>query len=144
MQSYNSRTFTIKKDVKTIYDLVMTPSSASSLLEKAGDKIPMDKVLLTDTGIEIDAPVVGKIKVERIENVEPSLIRFKGQGAPVPLILNVNLRPGESDNETLVQVGVDAEVPAFLSGMIGSKVKPALEKLAEALDGLDIDRFLQK
>lgn len=144
MQNYNSRTFTIKKDINTLYDLFMNPRSASPLLEKVGDKFPTDKVQLTDTGIEVDAPVVGKVKVERVEAVEPSLIRFRGQGTPVPMMLNINLRPGENAGETLAQVGVDAEVPAFLSGMIGSKVKPALEKLADALDGLDLDQFLKK
>lgn len=144
MQSYNSRTFTIKKDIKSVYDLFMTPRSASSFLEKAGDKLPLNNVVLTDTGIELEAPVVGKIKVERTEGVEPNLVRYQGQGTPVPMTLSINLRPGETEGETIAQVTVDAEVPVFLSGMIGGKIKPALEKAADALEQLDVDRFLGK
>ncbi len=144
MQSYNSRTFTIKKDIKSVYDLFMTPRSASSFLEKAGDKLPLNNVVLTDTGIELEAPVVGKIKVERTEGVEPNLVRYQGQGTPVPMTLSINLRPGETEGETIAQVTVDAEVPVFLSGMIGGKIKPTLEKAADALEQLDVDRFLGK
>lgn len=144
MQSYNSRTFTIKKDIRSVYDLFMTPRSASSFLEKAGDKLPLNNVVLTDTGIELEAPVVGKIKVERTEGVEPNLVRYQGQGTPVPMTLSINLRPGETEGETIAQVTVDAEVPVFLSGMIGGKIKPALEKAADALEQLDVDRFLGK
>lgn len=144
MQSYNSRTFTIKKDIKSVYDLFMTPRSASSFLEKAGDKLPLNNVVLTDAGIELEAPVVGKIKVERTEGVEPNLVRYQGQGTPVPMTLSINLRPGETEGETIAQVTVDAEVPVFLSGMIGGKIKPALEKAADALEQLDVDRFLGK
>lgn len=144
MQSYNSRTFTIKKDIKSVYDLFMNPKSASSFLEKAGDKLPIKDIELTDTGLTLDAPVIGKVKVERIESVEPSLIKYQGQGTPVPMTLSINLRPGEKSEETIAQVTVDAEVPAFLSGMIGGKVMPALEKVAGALEKLDVDRFLGK
>ena len=144
MQTFNSRSFTIKKDVKSVYDLFMNPKSASSFLEKQGDKVPLKNIVLNDNGLELEAPVVGKIKVERTENLEPSLIRYQGKGTPVPMLLNINLLPGENANETIAQISVDAEVPAFMSGMIGSKIQPALEKAAEALEHLDVDRFLGK
>lgn len=142
MQSYNSRTFTINKDVKSVYDIFMNPRSASSFIEKAGDKLPIKDIVLTDTGLELEAPVLGRVKVERTESVEPSLVRYQGQGTPVPMILSISLRPGEDDRQTHAQVTVDAEVPVFLSGMIGGKIKPALEKVADALEQLDVDRFL--
>lgn len=143
MQTFNSRSFTIQKDQQSVFNLFKSPLSAQNFLDKFGDKVDLKNIKLSEDRVELEAPMVGTIILERIEAQEPDLIKYNGVKTPVPITLSINLRP-EGENQTEVQIQVDAQVPKFLSGMISKKITPGLEKAADALEKLDVDRFLGK
>lgn len=141
MQTYTSRPFTIKKDNESVYELFRTPKSLEGFLEKAKDKLPAKDVVITEDSVSLKAPVVGDLKFVRTEAEAPRVVKYQGEGTPVPMTLCIYLTP-EGEDKTSAQVAVEANVPAFLSGMIESQVKPQLEKAADMLENLDVDSFL--
>lgn len=141
MQTYTSRPFTIKKDNVTVFRLFKNPLSLEGFLEKTRDKLPTKDVVLTEDSVSFTAPMVGALKFVRIEEEEPNVVKYRGEGTPVPMTLCAYLTPTD-ESSTSAQVSVEADVPAFLSGMIKTQVNPLLEKAADALEQLDVDRLL--
>ena len=61
MQVINSRPFTIKKDIDTVFDLAGEPESARHFLSKVGDKPMFKDVSVADDAISAKLPLVGDI-----------------------------------------------------------------------------------
>ena len=142
MQVINSRPFTIKKDIDTVFDMAGEPESARHFLSKVGDKPMFKDVSVADDAISAKLPLVGDITLRRNRMEKPSLVSYKAEGAPVPVELVLNFQP-EGDN-TQAQVSVEVEAPSFAAGMVKTKIQPLLDKMADSLEHLDVDRFLGK
>ncbi|WP_297130430.1 hypothetical protein [uncultured Porphyromonas sp.] len=142
MQVINSRPFTIKKDIETVFDLAGEPESARHFLSKVGDKPMFKDVSVTDDSIAAKLPFVGDITFRRNRIEKPSLVSYKAEGSPVPVELVLNFQPDGENTKT--QVSVEVEAPSFVAGMVKTKLQPMLDKMADSLELLDVDRFLGK
>lgn len=142
MQTYTSRSFSIGKDIATIEGLAKNPSLLQPYVDKYADKIQVKNLKLTSDSVTMEAPIVGNVTFSRVETETPGIIKYKGEGAPVPLALNIFLK---SDGEkTSAQLSLEADIPSFMGGMIEGKAKRALGKAADVLEVLDFDRFFGK
>lgn len=139
MEVINSRSFTLKKDIQTIFGIASKPSLLSGLLAKAGDKLPLKNVTLSDDSFGFDAPMAGKVKFVRSADSTPNLIRYKAENAAVPLTFLIHMK--EAGEHTDMQLCVEANIPSFLKGMVMSKLAPGLEKAADMLEQIDFDRL---
>ncbi|MDO4771470.1 hypothetical protein [Porphyromonas sp.] len=139
MEIINSRSFTLKKDVQTVYGIASKPSILSGVLAKIGDKLPLKDVSLTDDSFAFDAPMVGQVKFVRSADSTPSMIRYKAENAAIPLSLLIHMK--ETGEHTDMQLSIEADIPSFLKGMVMSKLSPALEKAADTLEKVDFDRL---
>ncbi|MDO5035964.1 MAG: hypothetical protein Q4D93_03275 [Porphyromonas sp.] len=142
MKNYSSRPFIIKKDIKSVYELFKSPRSAEHFLssvDKSG--LPAKEIQVTDDALSFNAKMVGKVVLTRTEAIEPNLIRYTGTQSPVPLEISISLNE-ETPETTKGQVSVDANIPSFLAGMVSNQLEPAMEKLADMMEELDVDRFL--
>ena len=142
MQTYTSRTFTLGKDAQTIEEMVKNPAALQPYVDKFKDKLPMKNLQLTADGVTVDAPIVGNVTFTRVETNTPGVIKYEGKGAPVPVALNIFLKP-EGD-KTSAQLSLDADIPSFMGGMIEGKAKSGLGKAADLLEKLDFDRLFKK
>lgn len=140
MQVINSRPFTIKKDIETVYALAGEPERAKHFLSKVEDKPMYKDVTVESDAIHIKLPYVGDITLRRNRQEKPSLVSYKAEGAPLPIELVFNLQP--EDAFTRTQVSLEVNAPAFAAGMVTAKLKPMLDKMADSLEQLDVDRFL--
>ncbi len=141
MQTYTSRPFTIKKDNATVYGVINCPKSLEALLDRAKDVLPAKDVVLGEDSVSVKAPMIGELRFVRSASEEPSMVKYQGEGTPVPMAVCVYLTPDGLDRTT-TQIAVEADVPQFLSGMIKTKVNPLLEKVANTLESLDLDKLL--
>lgn len=139
MEVINSKPFTLKQDINTIFGMVSKPSILSGLLEKVGDKVPLKGLSLTDEGFGFDAPIIGQIKFVRAAESTKNLVRYKAESAAVPLSLLVHMK--EASEGTDMQLSLEADLPSFLKGMLSSKLSPALEKVSDLLGKVDFDKI---
>lgn len=142
MQVINSRPFTIKKDIDTVFGIAGEPETAKHFLSRVEDKPIFKDVTIDSDSIHVKIPVVGDLTLRRNRVEKPSLVSYKAEGAPLPVELVFNLQP--EGEQTKAQVSVEVDAPAFVSGMVTSKLKPLLDKMADSLELLDVDRFLGK
>lgn len=137
MKTFNSKVFTVSKDINTLFGLVASPSNLQPLLEKLGDKFSADKVKVTENAIQTELPGLGAVSFVKEAEDAPNQVKYAAQGTPVPLTLVVNLAE-QGEGKTDVQLSLDVEVPAFMGGMVGNTIKPMLDKVTDALAGLQL------
>ena len=144
MQTYTSRAFTLGKDAETIEEMIKNPAALQPYLEKFGDKLPLKGLQMTADSVTMEAPMVGNVTFTRVETDTPGYVKYEGKGAPVPLSLNIYLKPDGGGEKTSAQISLDADIPAFMGGMIEGKAKSGLGKAADMLEQLDFDRLFKK
>lgn len=144
MQVLNSRTFTIKKDIETVFGIASEPESAKHFLSRVSDKPAFSGVTIGPDSIVVPLPYIGKLLLKRNRLEAPSLVSYRAEGSPVPIELVLNLQPTTAGGAetTTVQISLEVDAPDFALGMIKAKVNPMLEKMANGLEQLDVDRFL--
>ena len=137
MKTFNSKVFTVSKDINTLFGLVSSPASLQPMLEKLGDKFSANKVKVSENAIQTELPGLGAVSFTKEAEAAPNQVTYAAQGTPVPLSLVVNLSAPE-EGKTDVQLSLNVEVPAFMGGMVGNTIKPMLDKVTDALSDLHL------
>ncbi len=150
MSKYESEVKHLARDVRHVYSRFADLSYLSTLRERIKDpavqqqlatQVPADKLakaeeelqkLEFDTdSVKIDSPM-GKIVLRIIERDEPKLIKFEGEGTPIPLNLWIQLLP-EGECATKMRVTVGADLNVFMKPMFGKQIQKAADGLANML-----------
>lgn len=142
MQVYTSRPIELKKDINTLYDMISSPGKLQPLLEKFGDKVEKFKVQVSEDQLSLFVPAMGEVILKRTEALPPHSVKYESTKSPIPIALQFNLSEN-GESATLGQVAVHVNVPPFLSGVAKSKVEPALVKVADLLEKVDLDKWLK-
>lgn len=100
----------------------------------ADERAKVGDVSLTRDEIVIQTPQVGQISLRIVERT-PSLIRFNAVGSPVPMALNVNIRPLSADSCEISTV-MDVDIPVFLKPMIGGALQKAADQFGQLMSRL--------
>ena len=131
METFSSKVFTLKYDINKVYDIISNPENLSSIKDKVGESFSqIENLTVSGDTITFKAPI-GSLKFTLVEKEAPTMVKYQGEGTPVPLAAVVHLMDkGES---TDVQLSMEAQIPGFMSGMIKGKVTPMLEQLATKL-----------
>ncbi len=108
---------------------------------KLAEQVPADKleqaraqfenVEFEQDCVRIQSPM-GKVALRIIEREEPKLLKFEGEGVPMPLNLWVQLLP-EGEYGTKLKVTVGAEVNFFMKGMVAKPLQQAADGIANML-----------
>ena len=150
LQKYESEVKFIPQDVNTVYERFADLRNLAALKEKLSDpavrekmaeQVPADKMAEAEKQMEnmqFDqdsvslASPVGNITLAVVERDAPKLIKFEGQGTPIPLYLWLQLLP-VSTYECKLRVTIGAELNIFMKGMISKPLQQAAEGLANIL-----------
>lgn len=96
----------------------------------AEHKAKVGDVAFTEDSIKITTPQVGDIVLKVTERT-PSTIKLQAQHSPVPMTLQVDLKPLGPDT-TEVTGSLEVEIPMMLKPLVG----PALQKAADQFGSL--------
>lgn len=139
MATYKSDEVTLRASAENVYERLGNFESLKSLLAQVPeDQIPADKkemfdsIKLTNDSIELPGGPVGSIRLKVVEKVAPSRITLKGEGTPVPLSLQLDINPVDSDT-CRAQAKIDLEIPAMLRPMISGPMQKMTEQFAQVL-----------
>ena len=141
LQKYESEVKFIPQDVNTVYERFADLRNLAALKEKLSDPAVREKMAEAEKQLEnmqFDqdsvslASPVGNITLAVVERDAPKLIKFEGQGTPIPLYLWLQLLP-VSTYECKLRVTIGAEVNIFMKGMISKPLQQAAEGLANIL-----------
>lgn len=92
--------------------------------------------------VEVDAPNVGKVRMQITERQEPTTIRMEGCGIPLKIEMVIQLLPLEEDRtKTRLRVTLRADLNPFIRAMVGGKLSEAADKVAEQLANLPYNKL---
>lgn len=92
----------------------------------------LQELQLTADSISIPAPMVGNISMKIIEREEQKCIKFETEQSPIKANFWIQTLPVTAETSKM-RLTIDADIPFFLKGMIGNKLKDGIEKVADAL-----------
>ncbi|MGN0086014.1 MAG: hypothetical protein ACI353_00670 [Alloprevotella sp.] len=150
LSKFESDTKYIAKPVSEVYERFADLCNLRSLQEKlddptlaerlpegvSADKIEEARRQLSQMTFEADSvsipSPVGAIKLCIVEREENKLLKFAGEGTPIPLYLWIQMLP-QGDDATKMRVTIGAEVNIFMKGMVSKPLQQAAEGLASIL-----------
>ena len=124
MATYKSEKTDINAPAEKVYRRFANPERIADILKNVPeDKITpeqkkqLEEIQLTPDSISLPGAPVGMLTLRITERVEPTLIRFTGEGSPIPMNLVMNITP-LTDDSCETQVVLDIDIPAMLKPMI--------------------------
>ncbi|MCM1021594.1 MAG: hypothetical protein NC343_04770 [Muribaculum sp.] len=137
MTTYSSKPIELPLNVEVVYnrlsDIAAFQQKVNQLPQEVKEKI--GSVRFTDDSIIISAAPVGDMVLTVSEKILNKRVAFTAQGAPVPLIMAINMEPS-GDNKTVITTAIDVEIPAMLKPMVGPKLQEAAEKFGDMIRNL--------
>lgn len=137
MATYKSKPQTISRPAEELFDRFSDLSRLQGALDglTPDQRAQVGDVEFTADGIRIVTPQVGEIAFTVRERVRPSKVVFGTQSSPVPLTMEVDIRPVDATTSE-VQTVIDVEIPAMLRPFIGPQMQKAADKFGELMTGL--------
>ena len=130
MTNYKSKAV-VNQPKKTIFEQI----SDLRNMEKYKEKFPNNtdfEVMFAQDCITAKVPVVGQANIRLVEKKEHENLKFSIENLPMTANLYVNLDEVEAE-KTEIQLVLEADIPFFLSKIIGDKLQNGLDKAAEMI-----------
>lgn len=137
MANYKGKAAHINRPAAEVYSRL----SDLSLLQDKLDQLPPDQlakvgeIRCEKDSLTVVTPQIGELKFQVIERVEPEKVVFTAAGSPIPLKMEVKLRPVDEASCEAV-TSIDIEIPAVMKAMVGGKLQQAADKFGEMIGTL--------
>lgn len=137
MTTYSSKTIELQLPVATVYARISDIGGFQSRIDQLPDEVKskIGSVRFTDDSIIINAAPMGDMVLKVTERIPEKRVAFTAQGAPVPLIMAINVEAAGEDRTNVV-TSIDVEIPAMLKPMVGPKLQEAAEKFGDMIRNL--------
>lgn len=139
MAEFKSEEVRMKASAEKVFEKLSNPMNLKSLLDKVpSEAIPEDKraafdqIELTEDSITIPGGPVGAVTLRRGSCVEPTLVKFVGEGTPVELSLALRIVP-ESEESCMAQTVIDIAIPAMLRPMVAGPLQKMADQFTSVL-----------
>ncbi|MCM1378239.1 MAG: hypothetical protein NC097_07275 [Clostridium sp.] len=139
MAIYKSKDVHILHSAESVFrKLSNLESFASMLANIPEDQLPADKreqlsqIHVTPDSLELPAGPVGSITLRLTDLVEPTLIRLKGEGSPIPLSVSLEIKPLGAE-ECEARVVIDIDIPMMLKPMVSGPLNKMTEQFAQMI-----------
>lgn len=139
MTTVKSEKRAINASARRVYEKLSDLDNLKALLDRVPvDNIPEDKrammenLKITSDSISIPAGPVGEIKLRIADKMPYSLISLQGEGAPVPLNMQLEIEStGEETSE--VQITVNLDIPVMLKPMVSGPLKKIADQFVNVM-----------
>ncbi len=137
MATYISKPQTVGRPAEELFERFSDLSHLQGALDSLTDeqRAQVGEVRFSADSISIVTPQVGEIAFHVTDRVRPSKVVFGTKSSPVPLTMEVDIKPlSEASSE--VQTVINVEIPAMLRPLIGPQLQKAADKFGELMAGL--------
>ncbi len=121
---------TINAPIERVYATLANLENLRPLLEENKDKLR--DVVLTNDSIEVTAGMVGTISFRIEEREDCKCVKFVTDRSPVKAKVWIQVLP-ENAGVTKMKLTAEADIPMMLRPMVGSRMKDAVEKVADMI-----------
>lgn len=142
MSVYKSDKIELSASAENVYNKLSNLENLRSMLENVpAESVPDDKremfdsISITPDSISVPAGPVGNLTFRVVEKTEPSRIKLAAENSPIPLSLQMDLKPVDS-SACEAQVVIDIALPAMLAPMIGGQIQKMADQFGQVLKAI--------
>lgn len=145
MSKYSGTPFTVAAPIQDVYDRVarvegyqqMLDSKLADASEELRQKVEetLQGIRFQDGKIILTAPGVGEVAMVPGQNVPPTHVELSAEGAPVPIIMALDLQDLGAEGTSLTP-SIDVELPAMLKPFLGPKLQEAARTMGLTFEHL--------
>ena len=131
MTEFTSDIKTIPHNRQLIYDVLSNMEN----LAKAKKHLPEDRIqdfTFDRDSCSFSMPPLGQLRVVIVDRNAPETVQLAMEQAPVDANLFIRLIP-ENENETQVQLRIEANLNPFLKSMVSKPLQEGINKIADVL-----------
>lgn len=139
MATYKSDKVDIQASAQSVFRRLSNPENLRELLAKVPEgslsedqRAKLDQIELTADSITLSGAPMRSLTLRLTEKREPELIRFSGEGTPVPMALQVDITP-LTDTMCQAQVVIELEIPMLLKPMVSGPMQQLVTQVGTLL-----------
>jgi hypothetical protein len=139
MATYKSTPKTVNRPAEELFDRFSDFTNLQDALNNLTDeqRSKVGDVTFTTDSIKIATPQVGEIEFNVIERQRPSLLVFGTKSSPVPMKMQLILKPIDSSSSE-VSAQIEVDIPAMLRPLVGPQLQKAADEFGKLIAGLSI------
>ena len=142
MSTYKSEKVELSASAESVYAKLSNLENLRSLLANVpAESVPDDKremfdsIQITSDSISVPAGPVGDLTFRVVEKIGPSRIKLEAENSPIPLSLEMNIKP-ISDTSCDAQVAIDIKLPPMLAPMVGGHIQKMADQFGQVLKAI--------
>ena len=137
MTSYSGKPVTLNMSAEDAYERLNNLGAFQERINALPDEIKskIGDISFTEDTISFNGTPMGSLTLRISERVPGQRVAFNAEGAPVPIIMAVNIAPAGEGMSTAV-TSIDVELPAMLKPMVGPRLQEAADKMGDMMKNL--------
>lgn len=139
MATYKSSKTELEWSAEKAFERFSNPENLKNVIANLpADKIDenqrkqLEQIELTPDSITLPGGPVGSISLRISERECPTLVRFTGEGTPVPLKLDFKITPVD-DAHCDAQVVLEIDIPMMLKPMVNGPLQKMVDQFGELM-----------
>lgn len=132
MTTYQSDIKTISSDEEMVFGILSDLSNLKKVADNPEFSSKVSDLQYDTDSVSFGVPGFGRLGFRIAERIPYSKIKMISENAPVSINIEVNLQ-ALSANSTSMQLVLNADLPAMIKMMVGSKLQDGVDKIADLL-----------
>lgn len=134
MSKYTAPSFRVEKPAAEIADKFADLTSLQAFLDKVpeAEREKLGNIEFEPDSISLNTSQIGKVKF-RVSERSASNVTMRSEGTPLPIFLNLDLKPDASAAATDVTCCIDVDLPMMLKPMVAPHLTKAVGMLSDLI-----------
>lgn len=133
MSKYTGKTFTVERPATEVAEKFSDLTKMREIFEQlpAEEREKVGEVAFEKDSISVSTKQLGNVSFQ-VSALSPEQVTMKAAGLPVPMALNIDLKPLSVDS-TDVTCSVDIDIPMMLRPMVAPHMQKAVDMISDVI-----------
>lgn len=134
MSKFTAKPFTVNLPPVEIAEKFADLTALQPMLDKMPEeqRKQVGDISFTTDSIGINTAQMGQVRFKVAERSDSKVV-LQAEGTPVPMAMEIDLKPEAADTATEATCSIDLEVPMMLRPMIAPHLQKAVDKFSEVI-----------
>lgn len=132
MTTYQSVIKTISSSEEVVFGILSDLSNLKKVADNPEFSSKVSDLQYDEDSVSFGVPGFGRLGFRITERIPYCKIKMISENAPVSINIDVNLN-ALSESSTSMQLVLNADLPAMIKMMVGSKLQDGVDKIADLL-----------
>lgn len=133
MSKYTGKTFTVERPATEVAEKFSDLTAMREIFDQlpAEEREKVGDITFEKDSISVSTKQLGNVSFQ-VASLSPEQVTMKAVGLPVPMALNVDMKPLSVDS-TDVTCSVDIDIPMMLRPMVAPHMQKAVDMISDVI-----------